>query len=159
MARLLICSQSFSLINESSSFLYKWGNNWDWSSFRSPLSDNSDNNNNYSHSWTMKMYMSLRYPFRTSCTAVKIQESRNPLSASLFLALAYTRTRYGKSFTHLFSRFAAQCSQVKVIRTVSRDKLTITLLWPYQSVCILLFIHSCCLWHNSLSWWSCLLKR
>ncbi len=30
-------------------------------------------------------------------------------------------------------------SQVKVIRAVSRDKLAITLLWPYQSVCVLLF--------------------
>lgn len=52
----------------------------------------------------MKMYMSLRYPFRTSRTAVKIQESRIPLSASLFLSLSLTRQAlsfYGKPFTHL----------------------------------------------------------
>ncbi len=60
----------------------------------------------------MKMYMSLRYPFRTSRTAVKIQESRIPLSASLFLSLSYTRTGYGKPVTHLFSRLGSNSFQV-----------------------------------------------
>ncbi len=39
----------------------------------------------------------------------------------------------------IFWNEAAKSSQVKVVRTVSGDKLAITLLWPYQPVCILLF--------------------
>ncbi len=49
--------------------------------------------------------------------------------------LGFWRIKKGKL---IFRNEAAISSQVKVIRTMSRDKLAITL-WPYQPVCILLF--------------------
>ncbi len=81
-----------------------------------------------------------RATFQTKAYFTAPFRRRNPR-----YVLPHSRVMKNKREKLIFWNEAVISSQAKVIRTVSR-RLAITLLWPYQPVCIYYLILSCRLW-------------